>query len=129
MAEALSSRARSRCWAECHQGAAVADGLDGDEAMSGRARFLADEVTDAFRVVIAGALALAVVFSAIVIGFLGVAAPAGSTASHAVTLSNDLHAAMLDAQSSVRAYVVTGDESVLSSYRSASIEVAGDERA
>jgi diguanylate cyclase (GGDEF)-like protein len=78
-------------------------------------RLLADELTDAFRVVFAGAVAMAVVLVSTAIWFLVAGDPASAQASRAVVLSNDLHVDLLNEVSAVRAYLVTGDRVVLAS--------------
>jgi len=95
--------------------------------MSSRALFLADEVTNAFRVVIAGALVGAVVLVCTVTWYVAVAIPAAANNSHAVSLGNDMHTAMVDEVNALRAYIITGDKTVLPAYLKARAELKLDE--
>jgi diguanylate cyclase (GGDEF)-like protein len=79
-------------------------------------RTLAHEVTDAYRIVICSALAMVAVLAAAV-GWVVVAGdPAIDRTAAVVSASQSARADLLDEQSMLRAYVVTGDRSVLATY-------------
>ncbi len=92
-----------------------------------RDRGLADEVTRAFRVVIAGAAAVALILAGSLIWLVAFAQPRSSDAGRAVTLSNDLQGALLNEESAIRAYLVAPDPILLVTFRTAQARVAADE--
>jgi diguanylate cyclase (GGDEF)-like protein len=89
-------------------------------------RTLAHEVTDAFRIVIASALAMVVVLSAALIWFAVAGDPAIDQSARAVSLSQDASAGLLEEQSMLRAFIVTGDREVLTGYPGARARVDSD---
>jgi diguanylate cyclase (GGDEF)-like protein len=91
-----------------------------------RSRTLAHEVTDAFRIVIASAIAMVVVIAAAIAWFALSGGPQIDRSAKAVTLSRDASAQLLDQQSMLRAYVVTGDPSILATYQSVRAQIDAD---
>lgn len=79
-------------------------------------RTLSHEVTDAFRIVIASAVAMVAVIAAALAWFAVSGGPQIDHSAKIVTLSRDASAQLLDEQSMLRAYVVTGDRSILARY-------------
>jgi diguanylate cyclase (GGDEF)-like protein len=82
-------------------------------------RTLAYEVTDAFRLIIASALAMVVVVIASMSWFVFVGAPSIERSARLVSRSQDIQGDLLEQSSLLRAYVVTGDVSVLHNYPAA----------
>jgi diguanylate cyclase (GGDEF)-like protein len=83
-------------------------------------------VTDAFRVVVASALAMVAVLSASLVWFVAVGNPQIDRTARVVSLARDASAGLLEEQSLLRAYVVTGDRSVLTAYPSVRERLASD---
>jgi diguanylate cyclase (GGDEF)-like protein len=79
-------------------------------------RTLAHEVTDAFRIVVVSALTMVIVVGA-ALSWLAVSSrPALDRASQVVRVSQDARVALIDQQSMLRGYLMTGDQSVLAAY-------------
>jgi diguanylate cyclase (GGDEF)-like protein len=76
-------------------------------------RTLAHEVTDAFRIVLASAVAMVVVLSVALVWFTFAGDPATDRAAQIVSRSQAFEADLISEQSLLRAYVLTGDDSVL----------------
>jgi diguanylate cyclase (GGDEF)-like protein len=89
-------------------------------------RTLSHEVTDAFRIVIASALAMVVVIAGALTWFVFSGGPEIDRSAKVVSLSRDMSATLLDEQSMLRAYVVTGDRSNLVGYPAARDRVTTD---
>jgi diguanylate cyclase (GGDEF)-like protein len=92
-------------------------------------RTLAHEVTDAFRTVIAGAVALVVVLSVSLLWFATSVAPSTDRAARLVGRTQGLQAALLTEESILRAYVASGDVALLPSYQSVQERIVGDRAA
>jgi diguanylate cyclase (GGDEF)-like protein len=78
-------------------------------------RTLAHEVTDAFRLVIASAVAMVVVIVAALTWFAVAGDPAIDQSTASVSLTNAAAAGLIEEQSMLREYVVTGDPTILNS--------------
>jgi diguanylate cyclase (GGDEF)-like protein len=76
-------------------------------------RTLAHEVTDAFRIVIASAVAMVVVLAVVLMWFSFAGDPAIDRAADVVSHSRAVQSGLLNEQSILRAYVLTGDPAVL----------------
>jgi diguanylate cyclase (GGDEF)-like protein len=92
-------------------------------------RGLAHEVSDAFRVVIASALAMVAVLAAATTWFIVVGQPAVDRAAAISSRAQDAAAGLLDEQAMLRAFVVTGDETMLAPYQATRDRVGADRRA
>jgi diguanylate cyclase (GGDEF)-like protein len=89
-------------------------------------RTLEHEVTDAYRIVIASALAMLTVLAAAVAWVVVVGNPALDRTARVVNASQAVSAGLLEEQSTLRAYVVTGDRTTLTSYPALRDSVAAD---
>ncbi|HTR70817.1 MAG TPA: diguanylate cyclase [Mycobacteriales bacterium] len=89
-------------------------------------RTLANEVTDAFRLIIASALAMVVVVVASLSWFVFVGDPSIDRSARLVGLSQDVQADLFEQAYLLRAYVITGDASVLDNYPAARATTLAD---
>jgi diguanylate cyclase (GGDEF)-like protein len=94
--------------------------------MARGSRTLAHEVTDAFRIVVAGALAMVAVLIAAVAWFFVAGNPQVDRTTRVVNISQDVATSLIEEQSLLRAYVVSGNRAMLVSYGSVRARVASD---
>ncbi|MBV9485860.1 MAG: GGDEF domain-containing protein [Frankiaceae bacterium] len=83
-------------------------------------------MTDAFRIVIASALAMIAVLASAVAWFFVAGNPTTDRTTRVVNVSQDVATLLIEEQSILRAYVVTGNRAMLASYGSVHDQIESD---